>query len=181
MISFSPVPWRRWPCFFVCIVALSWAVPQTPTSHGAGLPRVVRVFDGDTIQIQGTGRPRTVRLAAIDAPEKSKAPGEPGQAFAERSKAFLSNLVYGKPVRLESFGPDRYGRILAVVYCDGKNVNLEMVREGLAEVYRGKLPERVDKDIFFSAEKKARQGTVGMWRQGSLYESPYSWKVRHRK
>ena len=37
-----------------------------------------------------------------------------------------------------SYGTDRYGRTLGVVYVDGKNVNLEMVKAGLAEVYRGK-------------------------------------------
>ncbi len=50
-------------------------------------------------------------------------------------------MVLYKTVDIKGYGLDRYGRILGVVFVDGKNVNLELVKSGLAEVYRGKPPK----------------------------------------
>ncbi|MHC4184065.1 MAG: thermonuclease family protein [Planctomycetota bacterium] len=47
-------------------------------------------------------------------------------------------------------------RVLGVVYIDGKNVNLEMVKEGLAEVYKGKPAPGFDTQPYWDAEKEAR-------------------------
>jgi endonuclease YncB( thermonuclease family) len=141
---------------------------------------VSKVFDGDTIRVEEAGRVTTVRLAGIDSPEKSGWNGSPGQPFADRSKAYLSNLVQRKFVRIEPLGLDPYGRTVAVVYVDSENVNLSMVRNGMAEVYRGKLPEGIERKDYFDAEEAARMEKIGIWRLGSRYESPYSWKKRNR-
>jgi len=54
-------------------------------------------------------------------------------------------------VDIKSYGQDRYGRTLAVVFVDGKNVNLEMIKAGLAEVYRGPPASSLDLDPFWNA------------------------------
>jgi micrococcal nuclease len=70
-----------------------------------------------------------VRLVEIDAPEKS-------QAYGQRSKQSLSDLVFGKQVRVEQQDRDRYGRVVGRVYAGGLDVNAEQVKRGMAWVYR---------------------------------------------
>ena len=67
---------------------------------------------------------------------------------------------------------DRYGRTLGVVYVDGMNVNLEMVKAGLAEVYRGKPASGFDNGPYQDAEDAARRAGMGMWSLGDKYVSP---------
>ena len=91
--------------------------------------RVVGVVDGDTVTvlIEGNKQER-IRLLDIDAPET-------GQPFSEKSRQFLSGMVAGKTVTVEYAGRDQYGRILGTVFVDGKNVNEELVKAGLAWNY----------------------------------------------
>ena len=91
--------------------------------------RVVKVTDGDTINILTAGRQERIRLLDIDAPEKK-------QDYGEKSRLFLADMVAGKTVRVEYKNRDRYGRILGVVFVDGKNVNEEMLKAGLAWNYQ---------------------------------------------
>ncbi len=88
--------------------------------------RVTDIIDGDTIRVIIRGEEKRVRLAGIDAPEL----GEGG----EKSRDFLTIICPpGTPVELELLGRDRYGRLLAVVYLKGINLNELLVRENLAE------------------------------------------------
>ncbi len=88
---------------------------------------VERIIDGDTMVVSGV----RVRLVGIDTPER----GEPGY---EEAKSFLRELCPpGSTVALDVDDEepyDRYGRTLAVVYCDGVNANAELLRRGYAEV-----------------------------------------------
>ena len=104
----------------------------------AGQYKVTRVVDGDTIKVSRDGTTINVRLVGIDAPETSKRKNEPGQPFSRKSTKHLASLVLNKSVTVKSYGTDRYGRTLGVVFVGDLNVNLEMVKVGLAEVYRGK-------------------------------------------
>jgi endonuclease YncB( thermonuclease family) len=102
--------------------------------------KVVGVADGDTItvlrwfeekdtrsSVKGYKQVK-VRLAQIDAPEKS-------QAFGQTSKQSLSDLVFGKQVRVVQETVDRYGRIVGRVYVNDMDVNAEQVSKGMAWVY----------------------------------------------
>ena len=102
------------------------------------------VTDGDTTTVVSDGQKLTIRLAGIDAPEKSRGKHKQGQPFSQKSTKHLAGLILNKHVDIVSYGTDRYGRILGVVYADGQNVNLEMVKAGLAEVYRGKPAKGFD-------------------------------------
>jgi hypothetical protein len=77
------------------------------------------------------------------------------------------------------YGNDRYGRTLGVVYVDGKNVNLEMVKAGLSEVYRGKPAKGFDNGPYQKAEDEARCAGIGMWSLGDKYISPKDWRKTH--
>ncbi len=142
---------------------------------------VTRVTDGDTIKIAADGSKITVRLVGIDAPELSKKKHEPGQPFSRKSTKYLANLVLNKSVEVKSYGTDRYGRTLGVVFVGGKNVNLEMVKAGLAEVYRGKPAGGLDLKPYWKAEAEAKKAGIGMWSLGNKYISPKEWRRMHRK
>jgi endonuclease YncB( thermonuclease family) len=65
-----------------------------------------------------------------------------------------------------------------VVYCNDTNVNLEMVKVGLAEVYRGRPAKGFDNGPYEKAEKEARESGRGMWSLGDKYMSPKEWRNR---
>jgi micrococcal nuclease len=146
----------------------------------AGQFKCTRVTDGDTIAVVTDGQKHTIRLVGIDAPEKSHGKNQPGQPFSQTSTKHLASLVLNKPVDIVSYGTDRYGRTLGVVYVDGKDVNLEMVRAGLAEVYRGRPAPGFDNELYQKAEDAARRAGVGMWSLGDKYISPKEWRRMNR-
>lgn len=122
--------------------------------------KATRVTDGDTIKAENQSTTITVRLVGIDAPEESHKKNEPGQPFSQKSTKHLVSMVLNKSVDIKEYGKDRYGRTFAVVFVDGKNVNLEMVKAGLAEVSRGRNFRGSDLEPFWNTEDEAR-GIIG--------------------
>jgi micrococcal nuclease len=103
---------------------------EGPASAWASVSRAV---DGDTVEVQLDGTEEDVRYIGVDTPETVK-PGTPVQCFGPQASSFNHHLVEGRRVRLV-FGAERrdvYGRLLAYVYLDGRFVNAELVRRGLA-------------------------------------------------
>ena len=150
-------------------------------SSFAGQFKVTRVTDGDTVKVTGNDVKMTIRLVGIDAPETSKKKNEPGQPFSQKSTKHLAGLVLNKSVEIKSYGTDRYGRTLGVIFVGEKNVNLEMVKAGLAEVYRGRPANGLDLRSYWSAETEAKKTGIGMWSLGDKYISPKEWRRMHRK
>jgi endonuclease YncB( thermonuclease family) len=156
------------------IVVLNLLV--SPALVFAGEYKVTRVIDGDTIEVKKGQTKLTVRLSGIDAPETSKKKHEPGQPFSQQSTSLLAKLSLNRSVDVKSYGADRYGRILGEVFADGNNVNLEMVKAGLAEVYRGAPAPGQDVGPYWIAEDEAKKLRKGMWQLGDKYESPREWR-----
>ena len=142
----------------------------------AGTYRVIAVHEGDLLEATGIGGTRSVRLAAIDAPEMSTVKNRPGQPFCERARLHLSDLVLEKTVSIETYAQDGHGRTIGVVYLAGVNVNLQMIEAGLAEVYRGKSPEKLDLTPYRDAERRARNALRGIWVLRDQYFSPKDWR-----
>src|SRR4051812_26925844 len=127
---------------------------------------VVRVVDGDTIQVRlARGAIERVRYIGVDTPESVK-PNTPVQCFAKAASAFNRRLVAGRKVTLvrDVEERDRYGRLLAYVYRrpDGLFVNEELVRRGYAR------PLTIPPDVRFSAQfvrlaDEARRAARGLW------------------
>jgi endonuclease YncB( thermonuclease family) len=138
--------------------------------------RVLRVYDGDTILVSGAGGRKVIRLLGIDAPETSKGKGKPGQPYSRVAQRYLAGLILDRTVTLVAYGEDRYNRLLAVVYCESRDINHAMIEAGLAEVYRGRTPDGFDKSPYLATETEARESRTGMWRQGDDYVSPIRWK-----
>ncbi|MDA5225583.1 thermonuclease family protein [Escherichia coli] len=129
---------------------------------------VIRVLDGDTLEILQDKKPVRVRLANIDAPEKK-------QDYGRWSTDMMKSLVAGKTVTVTYFQRDRYGRILGQVYApDGMNINQFMVRAGAAWVY-----EQYNTDpVLPVLQNEARQQKRGLWSDADPVP-PWIW--RHRK
>lgn len=133
--------------------------------------RVVGVADGDTITVLDASKGLTkIRLHQIDAPEKTT--GGRGQDFGQRSKQSLSELVYGKQVRIEVADTDKYGRTVGTVWVSGKDANLEQIRRGMAWVYT----KYASDPEYFAAEPIAKSSRTGLWSQPNA-TSP--WVFRH--
>lgn len=128
---------------------------------------VVRVLDGDTIEVLFDGRAVRIRLAEIDAPEKN-------QAFGTSSKQTLASMVFRRTVTVVESGPDRYGRTLGVIFIDGMNVNAAMVEQGMAWAYRQYV---TDKSLF-QLETQARAARRGLWADPAPVEP---WLFRRNK
>jgi micrococcal nuclease len=152
-----------------------------PTFSWAGKFKVVRVYDGDTLQAIGHGIEIMVRLVGIDAPERSTGKQKSEQPYSQHATEYLSTLVLGEIVEIKGHGLDSFNQILGVVQINGKNVNLEIVKEGLAEVYRGKLPETLNIKPYKQAEEEAKKAGLGIWSLGDKYISPRDWKRIQKK
>ena len=101
------------------------------------------------------------------------------QPFGQAGTKYLARLVLKKIVEFKKYGQDGYERTLGVVFLGGKNVNLEMVKAGSAEVHRGPPAAGFDSAPYWKAEGEARTVKKGMWAQGNKYLSPREWrKVR---
>lgn len=108
---------------------------------------VNRIVDGDTIDTS-IGK---IRLLGINTPEK-------GEKYSTEAKTFLERQVLNKTVKIE-FGKEKkdlYGRYLAYVFSEGKNVNLEIVKAGFANPY---FPSGKDNyySLFFEAWEKCTE------------------------
>ena len=159
---------------------LLWSLLTSTGICIAGEYQVSRVVDGDTIIVNKGTTKLTIRLGGIDAPEVSHAKNETGQPFSQQSTKHLAGLLLNKPVDIKSHGPDRYGRALAEVFQDGKNINLEMVKSGLAEVYRGTPAKGQNMEQCWKAEEEAKRAGKGMWVLEDKYVSPREWRKSHQ-
>jgi endonuclease YncB( thermonuclease family) len=138
---------------------------------------IVKIFDGDTIQVKGFGLKFTIRLVGIDTPELGRK-GKKRQPYSLQAKQKLTHLLQEKTISLKQYGMGKYNRVLAEIFVNETNINLEMVRSGFAEVYRGKWPNKFDAGRYFQAEKRAQQSRKGMWIQGTAYKSPWQWRQK---
>lgn len=124
---------------------------------------VVRVVDGDTIEVDLNGVRESVRYIGIDTPETVH-PQKPVECFGREASARNRALVEGKSVVLvrDVTDRDKYGRLLRYVYIDDLFVNEVLVREGYATVYT--YPPDVREDVRLrEAERVARREGVGLW------------------
>jgi endonuclease YncB( thermonuclease family) len=123
--------------------------------------QVVVVSDGDTITVLDEMKQRQViRLIGIDAPEKA-------QAFGQKAKESLSDLVFNKDVSITWFKKDRYRRTVGQVYSEDIDVGLEQIKRGLAWHYKQYKREQSveDRTRYADAEEQARIAWMGVWSQ----------------
>ena len=150
------------------------ALPHARSECVRRLAFCVGVADGDTITVLDADKVQhKIRLAGIDAPEKK-------QAFGNRSKESLSDMVFDKTVNVETEKRDRYGRQIGKVLVNGQDVNLVQVERGMAWFYRQYQREQSpnDRRLYEAAEDAAKAGKRGLWRDA---EPVPPWDFRHNK
>tara|TARA_X000000368_G_scaffold393802_1_gene359816 strand:+ start:158 stop:664 length:507 start_codon:yes stop_codon:yes gene_type:complete len=145
--------------------------------------QVVRVIDGDTIQVKDNlGHKFKIRLLGIDTPEIK-------QAFGKESSDYLKSIVTGKKILIISkpdndkpYTLDFYKRVLAKVILNGKDINLEMVKKGMAwhyKKYKNNQPFD-DQQSYNYAESEARKKNIGLWVEKDPLP-PWSWRKINRR
>ncbi len=149
------------------------AAIQIGPASSADLTGTARVLDGDTIEVNG----QRVRLFGIDAPEGGQACSRQGTAYdcGQEATQTLVGLLYGKSVHCVQRDTDRYRRIVATCYLNGRggsDVNGHMVREGWALAYRHYSWVYVDE------EESAHHARRGMW--AGVFKAPWEWRAERR-
>jgi len=153
----------------ILFAALSWAADFLWRSEADFTGKVIRVIDGDTLEIsQGKHSLVRIRLMGVDCPEWD-------QPFGTKAKQFTADLAYGKAAMVKKHGNDDYGRTLGeIILEDGRNVNQELVRSGMAWWYRKYAPR--DRKLQ-RLEAAARKEKIGLWSGGSPV-APWQWRDR---
>lgn len=156
------------------ILLLAFALLASSVQARLVSGRVVRVADGDTITVLDASKVQhKIRLAGIDAPEKA-------QAYGQRSRESLDELVAGRTVIVETTKKDRYGRFVGKVLVNGRDINIEQIRRGMAWFYRHYEKELTDSDwqSYDRAEVEAKDYRRGLWADRS--PTP-PWEFRQTK
>lgn len=129
---------------------------------------VVAITDGDTLKMLTSDKKEIkIRLAKIDAPEKT-------QPFGQASKKSLSDICFQKSLHVEIETIDRYGRTVATVTCNGIEANMEQIKRGMAWVY---VKYSKDKKMI-EEEAKAREKKAGLWSEPTATPP---WEYRTKK
>ncbi|MFA6017534.1 MAG: thermonuclease family protein [Patescibacteria group bacterium] len=118
---------------------------------------VTEVSDGDTMKLSDG---KTFRLYGVNAPEVK-------EPFFDEAKVFTENLVLGKEISFEqeaNYKVDKFGRSLGYAFVDGVNLNIELVKNGLARVVLYEKRAKIKyQDELLSAEKLAKEEKLGVW------------------
>lgn len=146
-------------------------------AHAGGLiaGMVRAVYDGDTVLLATREDNRLkVRLYGIDAPETAK-PDSPGQPFGAIARRTLMYKIMGRQISAEVMDIDRNRRTVAVIRYEGRDINREMVAEGMAWAFRQNLSGPYASE-YIGAEEVARARHKGLWRDDNPMPP---WEFRH--
>lgn len=162
--------WLILLCSFVFLTLAGCTIGQSSKSTKNAnrvSVKVLSVMDGDTIKVKYKGEIKKVRYLLVDAPEMyHKKLGEQpfGREAQTRNREILNNA---KDVALEfdvGDKEDKYGRLLAYVYADGKSVQEQLIREGLVRVGYIYKPNTKYLDKFKKIQEKAKNEKKGIWK-----------------
>ncbi len=135
------------------------------TTSGVGEKTIVTyVVDGDTLDLIINNKEERVRLLLVDTPE-TKHPSKPVQPFGPEASQFAKDTLEGKEVTIELdiSERDKYGRLLAYVWIDGKMFNEMLLEQGLARVAYVYAPNTKYVDQFYEIQKQAQKQGIGIW------------------
>ena len=132
--------------------------------------KVVRVLDGDTIEIQQNVRTQRVRIWGIDTPEWD-------QPYGARASRFTRSRLTGKEVHVIPKDVDKYGRIVAMITVDDINIGEELIESGLAWVHVHYCNQPICND-WRRLQKRASFEHRGLWHD-PYPVAPWQWKKKH--
>lgn len=127
---------------------------------------IVKNVDGDTVNIRLNGKIEKVRMLCVDTPETHH-PRLGVQPFGQEASDYTKKILsVGTKVEIETGignGRDKYGRLLAYIYVNGKMFNEMLLEQGLARVAYIYAPNTQYVDEFYAIQKKAQKKGVGIW------------------
>lgn len=150
--------------FFVFIIILPFTVLADES-----IKKIISIPDGDTLNIiNGSNKKIKIRLYGIDAPEIT-------QKYGKASRDYLRKIVKNKHLTYKIHSKDDYGRVVATLYGDNKDLNYEMIKAGLAWHYRYYYKSKK----YAEAEKNARKQKLGLWK-GSNPQAPWDYRRENK-
>jgi len=163
-------------CFFAAVAGLMLSVtvfaaePIEPPRVFSESGTVVKVVDGDTIDLDIFGAVKRIRLIGINTPETVD-PRRPVECFGKEASAFAEKTLDGKTVKLKSDSSqdnrDKYDRLLRYVWFEDEDgeltlFNLLMIQEGYAYEYTYQVPYQYQEQ-FEATQQKAEKTQAGLW------------------
>lgn len=138
---------------------------------------VLQVIEGDTVKVQfGGNRIETIRMLLIDTP-KSVQEGTPVQPYALQASQRAKELMIKDTVVEVEVGEEQYdshGSLLAHIWVDEQNINLQLVAEGFARVAYVAPPNTQYVEAFYEAQELAKSKQLNIWRvDGYVQEDGY--------
>lgn len=151
-------------CASVLLAILGTRAPAAADTYRA---LVVKIVDGDTLDVFHDGHKERVRLKNIDCPEV-------GQAYGRRARRFTGEISFNQMVTVTTHGKDAKGRTLAdIALPGGINLNQELVRVGYAWAIPGD-----GGGLLTRLEETARKWPRGLWLDPHPM-SPWEWRKSH--
>jgi micrococcal nuclease len=149
------------------VLSLLMSCGNSTTSKNEVLITILKVVDGDTVDIDINGRTERVRLIGVNTPE-TKHPTKPIECFGPEASAYMTELLpKGTTVRIERDleARDRYGRMLLYLYRDSDNlfINLDLVSRGYGTPMSIE-PNTFHRNDFVQAAALAEVSNVGLWK-----------------
>ena len=149
------------------VLSLLMSCGNSTTSKNEVLITILKVVDGDTVDIDINGRAERVRLIGVNTPE-TKHPTKPIECFGPEASAYMTELLpKGTTVRIERDveARDRYGRMLLYLYRDSDNlfINLDLVSRGYGTPMSIE-PNTFHRNDFVQAAALAEVSNVGLWK-----------------
>lgn len=120
--------------------------------------QVTYITDGDTFECTLNGNEVTIRLYGIDCPESD-------QSYGNEAEQWLRNAIAGKTVSIERIEEGYYGRTIAIVEHNGRNINGALVKNGLAWVSDRYCKKEFLCNRWRNYQEQARKNNVGLWSQ----------------
>ena len=136
---------------------------------------ISRVIDADTVVIKSDqGINYKIRLLGIDAPEIN-------QVYGKEATRYLSNKVLGKNLKVLGENKDRYHRLLGKLILNGNDINLDLVKNGMAWHYKfyKKSQEKKDQLLYSNAEIYAKVNNLGLWAK-KMPMPPWQWRKKNK-
>lgn len=120
--------------------------------------QALSIKDGDTIKAYCQNQEVTIRLAAIDTPEKK-------QTYGKEAKNYLKTLIDKKNLTIQIVDKDHYGRLVGNIFIDKIYVNAQMVKTGYAWVYSAykKTAAKGWLNHMLFLQKQAKHSKIGLW------------------
>lgn len=135
------------------IVMLLCGTPISAKIYTVENVTVARIIDADTVRLNIPGQgEQTIRTWGIDCPEKK-------QRFGPQAEEFFASLIWGKPLTLKIRSKDQYGRLVAQIFHEGKDIGLVMVRYGYAWHYVSVTKDKA----LAKAQAEAKKQELGLW------------------